>query len=164
MAFVTLNDYKEATGEQYTAEQERRIVRLLDSAERMLTRAVGVAFYDELLPEGEESEDWREAVILIVQRMEYMDHPTVRRLLASPFESEKIGDWTYKLKQGAADPLAIERVVQIVQQYRTTADQGTDRLGVTLAGPSRLREELGIDDELSGDLRYDVSRRVYEVW
>ena len=158
MSYTTLADYREATGEQYTAEQERQIARLLNSAERLLTRAAGSAFYDIADPAAESSEEWREAVILITQRLVFLDNPTIRRLLASPFEQEKIGDYSYKLKKDADSPLNIGRVVEIVAKYATGAEISA---GLTLAGPSRLREEQGLSDE-EDFLKYDYSRRVWE--
>lgn len=120
MAFTTVADLKIHTDVVYTLEEEARLVGFLDSAERWLVRQVGRRFYDAADRDADESKDWIEATVLLTdQRWRLAVDAAARAALTGPYQSEKMGDYSYTLRSDLLAPLTPEpRVREIIDHYR----------------------------------------------
>lgn len=151
MSLTALTDFQAYTGLTYTATEEARIIYWLDRAERYLLRQAGRVWYDAAAPTGDASEDWKLATAMVAERLFLQETPEIKAALTGPYQSEKLGDYSYTLRDGAAQSTGRLdpdwRVDEILRTYRLL--NATPFAAMTLAAPSRVAEpvyDADVDD------------------
>ena len=138
MPFTTPADVAAFTGAVYTVAQQTRLATLIPFAERYVARRAGQVFYAVSAPAGDASQDWLLVVSLVAQAYLYAEDAETRSALLGPFASEKLGDYSYTMKDGATmaaqfldgDP----RIAEIISAYALMPAL----LGVVVNGPTRV--------------------------
>lgn len=155
MAHTTIQDVERLTGHVATDADELRFVSLLPIAERTITRAAGVNWYDAAEPMGDASEDWKLATALLAVAMLHRTGADWQAA-AGPFKSASIRGYSFTLKDGAALASAtldsLPDVLALIGAYRVVT---VSAFGFALAGPTS-RDPVRIE---AGEWECDVSRR-----
>ena|GEM_PF-2854851 len=121
------------TGQTFTVAEQTRLTTLIPFAERDLARWTGRVFYDALLPASDASQDWLLATALISAQYLHDENPEVRAALQGPYQSEKLGDYSYTVRAGSVTLDADPRVAAIIAAYRVLTF-----VGLVVNGPTRV--------------------------
>lgn len=147
MAYATPADVAAVTGVTYTAAQNTRLTALIPQAERFVARLAGQVFYDPAAATSDASQDWLTAVALVADAYLASEDSEAREARMGPFQSEKLGDYSYTLKGQSVPQVSDPRVMEIIAPYLVLSALS----GVVVNGPAR---EAAVTVE-AGD---DVSR------
>jgi hypothetical protein len=143
MTHTTTSDFAAYTGQVYTGAQTARLASLLDRAERLIVRRIGVDFFtagDEVLaPDARSgaSKDWVEATSIVTEYLFLNDNPDARADVVGPYHSERIGDYSYTLrnKDEAVGVFSDATLRSILSTYRANRT-GPGYTVFTTAGPT----------------------------
>lgn len=147
---TTLDDVEAQTGQSYTTVQQARLTDvLLARAERYVRDETGLVFYVDGNADADASQDWLLAVSLVADGMLRAENPKTLAEALGPYQSEKFGDYSYTLKDGASASIADydPRVWEIIGRYRV----GSSLVGLVVNGPTRIATP-------AYDAEIDVSR------
>jgi hypothetical protein len=143
MAHTTVANVETHTNEVYSEAQRERVGYWIEIAERELRASAAGDWYDTSNPESAASQDWVLAVCYLVDAAMASDDPEVRQALHSPYRKETIGDWSYELKDAAAQTVGVNidapRIQRIISRYVAppVPDEHSSAMGMLLAGPRR---------------------------
>jgi hypothetical protein len=157
---TTINDYEDYTGvDSYDAGQQVRIEYWIGQAERYLRRMTGWTWYDSEHTDSDASQDWLLASCIVAERSLIQESPEYKAAIASPYQSERLGDYQYTMKGATANASSSAlldpdpRVADLIAQYSMIS--ALPFSAVVLAGPTRVAVPILDSDP-------DVSRD--EVW
>lgn len=156
MAIVTVAQYSAYSRRDFSPKQLADLANMLQWAENWLRREAGYTFYDVDDTESPASQDWIEAVCLIVERLWYLDGEEEKEATYSPFQTERQSDYSYTVSADRAlDVRNDPRVAQILAQWKGAISDGSPVLMI-VEGPTR-----NLTAEFDPDLQQffgDVSR------
>jgi hypothetical protein len=160
MAIVTVGQYSAYSGRDFSPAQIATLERMIQWAEGWLRRAAGYVFYDENATESPASQDWIEAVCLIVERLWYQDGEEEREAIYSPFQTERQSDYSYTVAADRALDIGTDpRIAQILAQWKGAIGGDAGPVLMIVEGPTRnLIAEYDPDLQLFGG---DVSRGAF---
>lgn len=159
MSIVTAAQFSEFTGKDYSPAQVEAIGRFIAVAENWLRRACGYVFHnaDDQGSDGPASQDWIEAVCLIVERLWFTQDDKTKGAQYSPFSTERLSDYSYTVTADRARDIASDpRIAQIIGTWRDALGEDGGGVVMMAVGPSRE-----MTPEYDPDLRFgggDVSR------
>lgn len=153
-AFTLASDVVTLTGTAYSVDQQTRMTSvLIPRAERYVKRVVGRTFYDAADRTTDASQDWLLVVSLIVEHYLFDEDPEQKEVALGPYQSEKLGDYSYTLKSGAGASSSIEGDPRIAELLATYQEPSVPAMVVN--GPTRETPPVY-------DAEVDVSRS--SIW
>jgi hypothetical protein len=145
MAHTTVNDFEDYAGQLYDAPAQARIAMLIPRAERKLRLRVGQDFWlldPTTYPEAKA--DWVYATCVVTDWLLVLDDPETRDASVGPYQSERLGDYSYTLRDSLPDKAWTiwkdMRIRDILVEY-STLRTGGDLVFATAAGRANPRVE-----------------------
>jgi hypothetical protein len=139
MAFTTIQDVEAFNNTSYTPDQAARVDLWIDVAERDLRSTNAGAWYIQEDRDSDASQDWLLAVAILVDLLLQREDPAIKAALQSPYSSEKMGDYSYSLKdnlRGDRNLLVTDpRLRAIIARYNERS--GRVPGGLVTASPTR---------------------------
>ena len=145
---TTPTDVATFTGQTFTDAQITRMAVLIPRAERWIRQVVGVDFYEASDVASDASQDWLLATSLVVEHYLHDEDPKVKAAAAGVYQSEKLGDYSYTLKDAASMSSGANdaQIAALLAPYMTVTVPG-----LVMNGPTRVAPPVC-------DPEWDVSR------
>lgn len=140
MAHTTVSDFIDYAPEAFDAATQDRVEYWLPIAERKLARRVGQDFYGL---DDTATADWIFATCVITDWLVTMGSAENRATMVGPYQSERLGDYAYTLKDSREEYRwsiwSDQRIRDILALYRVTPE--SERVYATVAGRAFPRAE-----------------------
>lgn len=141
MSHVTADQLSDWMNVDFDAPQRTRAIRLIQTAERYVTRRAGWDFFDAALPDSDQSQDWIEVVCRVAEKMIRLDSPDVRAHMNGPYQTERNADYQYTLKNLGTDLLADTEIDRIIAFWAQATPVGTTAPAFTTEGPNKNKSK-----------------------